>query len=57
MADPNAQNALANLKVCSHGLEVTKIAVTQFSILSFHGQEFATFLRVLGSYPTDVSEA
>uniref|UniRef100_A0A0E0LQ62 Arogenate dehydratase n=2 Tax=Oryza punctata TaxID=4537 RepID=A0A0E0LQ62_ORYPU len=33
MADPNAQNALANLK------------------------EFATFLRVLGSYPTDVSEA
>ncbi|KQK14467.1 arogenate dehydratase/prephenate dehydratase 2, chloroplastic isoform X1 [Brachypodium distachyon] len=34
MADPNAQNALSNLK-----------------------QEFATFLRVLGSYPTDVSEA
>lgn len=33
MADPNAQNALSNLK-----------------------QEFATFLRVLGSYPTDVSE-
>ncbi|PUZ73594.1 hypothetical protein GQ55_2G486800 [Panicum hallii var. hallii] len=33
MADPNAQNALGNLK------------------------EFATFLRVLGSYPTDVSEA
>ena len=34
MADPNAQNALSNLK-----------------------QEFATFLRVLGSYPTDVTEA
>ncbi|KAL6598713.1 hypothetical protein ACP70R_046111 [Stipagrostis hirtigluma subsp. patula] len=33
MADPNAQNALGNLK------------------------EFATFLRVLGSYPTDVTEA
>lgn len=33
MADPNAQNALSNLK------------------------EFATFLRVLGSYPTDVCEA
>lgn len=55
MADPKTQNALRNLEVIFLGSFIRR-QVNSDSCY-FYLQEFATFSRVLGSYPTDVSEA
>jgi hypothetical protein len=60
MADPNAQNALGNLKVLLSQFLLMAMWYASGPVgdtIHFVLQEFATFLRVLGSYPTDVSEA
>jgi hypothetical protein len=55
MADPNAQSALENLKVLFSQL-LCQCGKQELIQIHFDPQEFAKFLKVLGSYPTGVSE-
>jgi hypothetical protein len=48
MADPNAQNALGNLKVLFSQL-LCQCGKQERIQIHFDPQEFATFLKVLGS--------
>ena len=58
MADQNAQNALRHLRVWiflnSLPYEEINLKII-YETGVFHSQEFATYLRVLGSYPMDAS--